>query len=247
MLLFIFLLGTIIGSFINVCIYRLPRGESVIYPPSHCPLCGYRLRPLDLIPLLSFFALRGKCRECGANISVVYPLVELLTGLMFVFAFVKFGLTLDSLTAIILISCLMISTFTDLEHQMIPDKVIFPTIVAGLMLNILFRRENLISFILGSVLGGGIILLIVILSRGGMGGGDIKLFAAVGMFLGVRLTILAMLLSFIFGSLVGLILIMLKLKNMRDAIPFGPFIALASIVSLLSGDKLISWYWDLIF
>jgi len=100
---------------------------------------------------------------------------------------------------------------------------------------------------LGSVLGGGIILLIVILSRGGMGGGDIKLFAAVGMFLGVRLTILAMLLSFIFGSLVGLILIMLKLKNMRDAIPFGPFIALASIVSLLSGDKLISWYWALLF
>ncbi|MFY9217504.1 MAG: prepilin peptidase [Tepidanaerobacteraceae bacterium] len=247
MTLFIFILGTIIGSFINVCIYRIPRGESVVYPSSHCPRCGYNLKPPDLIPLLSYLLLRGRCRKCRANISLLYPLVELLTGLMFIFAFIKFGLTFEFLSAIILITCLMITTFIDLEHQIIPDKVVLPSLAAGLVLNIIFHREDFYNYLLGFILGGGIIFLIVVLSRGGMGGGDIKLFATVGMFLGFRLTLLALLLSFVLGSVVGLILIILKLKNMKDAIPFGPFIALASVISMLAGDRIISWYWGLFF
>jgi len=164
---------------------------------------------------------------------------------MFAFAFVKFGITFEFLTAIILISCLLISAFIDLTHQIIPDKVVLPTLAIGFLLNIILHRESLLAYLLGFVLGGGVIFLIVVLSRGGMGGGDIKLFAAVGMFLGFRLTALALLLSFILGSVVGLTLIILKFKRMKDAIPFGPFIALASIISLLLGDSIIEWYWGL--
>ena len=245
--LFIFILGTVIGSFINVCTYRIPRGESVVYPPSHCPRCGYSLRPLDLIPLLSHLWLRGRCRKCSTRIPLKYPLVECLTGVMFLLIFNKFGLTSDFLTAIILIICLIISTFIDLEHQIIPDEVVIPTMAVGLLLNILIHWENLPDYLMGFALGGGIIFLIVVLSRGGMGGGDIKLFATVGMFLGLRLTVLAMLLSFISGSIAGLILIILNLKKTKDAIPFGPFIALGSVVSLFMGDRIISWYWGLFF
>ena len=219
----------------------------MVYPSSHCPRCGYNLKPPDLIPLLSYLLLRGRCRKCRANISLLYPLVELLTGLMFIFAFIKFGLTFEFLSAIILITCLMITTFIDLEHQIIPDKVVLPSLAAGLVLNIIFHREDFYNKLMGFALGGGIIFLIVVLSRGGMGGGDIKLFATVGMFLGFRLTLLALLLSFVLGSVVGLILIILKLKNMKDAIPFGPFIALASVISMLAGDRIISWYWGLFF
>lgn len=241
--LFIFILGTVIGSFINVCIYRIPRGESVVYPPSHCPWCGYNLELLDLIPILSYLRLRGRCRKCGNKISGQYPLVELLTGIIFVFAFSKFGFTFEFLAEIVLIICLIISTFIDIKHQIIPDKVVLPTAVIGLLLTFLLRLQNLPDYFLGSAVGGGIILLIAVLSRGGMGGGDVKLFAAVGMFLGLRLTILSILLSFIFGSIAGLMLIMLNLKKIKDAIPFGPFIALGSVISLFMGDRIISWYW----
>lgn len=219
----------------------------MVYPSSHCPRCGYNLEPLDLIPVLSYLWLRGKCRKCGVMISGQYPLVELLTGFMFVFAFTKFGFTFEFLAAIVLIICLIISTFIDLKHQIIPDKVVLPTMTAGLVLNIVLHWENLADYLMGFALGGGIIFLIVVLSRGGMGGGDIKLFATVGMFLGFRLTALAMLLSFILGSIAGLALIILKLKKMKDAIPFGPFIALGSVISLFMGDRMISWYWGLFF
>ncbi len=240
--LFIFILGTVIGSFINVCIYRIPRGESIAYPYSRCPQCGYRLAARDLIPILSFLYLRGKCRRCNAKISMRYPLVEFLTGAMFFLAFVKLGFSLDFLSAVTLISGLIISAFTDLEYQIIPDKIVLTTAVIGLLLNILIHGKDVLNYLMGSVLGGGTIFLIAALSQGGMGGGDIKLFAAVGLFLGMRLTLLSLLLSFILGATAGIILIVLKLKGIKDAIPFGPFIALGSIASLFAGDKIISWY-----
>lgn len=176
-----------------------------------------------------------------------YPLVEFLTGIMFLATFNKFGFTFNFLTAIILVICLIISLFIDLEHQIIPDKVVLPTMAAGLLINIVMHWKDLPDYLMGFALGGGIIFLIVVLSKGGMGGGDIKLFATVGMFLGLRLTVLAILLSFIFGSIAGLILIILKYKRMKDAIAFGPFIALGSVVSLFMGDRIISWYWGLFF
>lgn len=242
---FAFIFGTVIGSFINVCIYRIPKGESIIYPPSHCPRCGYHLRPIDLIPLLSYILLRGRCRKCSAPISSRYLFVELLTGVIFLLAFLKFGFTFDFLAAVILIICLLTSALIDLEYQIIPDRVVLPTAVIGLLLTLLLHRENLSDRLLGLAVGGGTILLVVVLSRGGMGGGDIELFTTVGMYMGLRLTALAVLLSFIFGSIAGLILILLKYKKMKDAIPFGPFIALGSIVSLFMGQELINLYFNL--
>lgn len=242
---FVFILGTVIGSFINVCIYRIPKGESIIYPPSYCPRCGYHLRPIDLIPLLSYIWLRGRCRKCGVPISIRYLFVEFLTGVIFLLTFIIFGFTFDFFAATILIICLITSAFIDLNHQIIPDKLVLPTAAIGLPLTILLRWENLTDYFFGFAVGGGTILLIVVLSRGGMGGGDIKLFATVGMYLGLRLTVLALLLSFVFGSIAGLILILLKGKKMKDAIPFAPFIALGSIVSLFIGEELINWYWGI--
>jgi len=166
----------------------------------------------------------------------------IILGIMFIIAFIKYGFTFNLLAAVILITCLMISAAVDLKHQIIPDKVVLPSLALGLLLNILIHRENLLSYIAGFASGGGIILLIAVLSHGGMGGGDIKLFAAVGMFLGFRLTILALLLSFVLASSVGLVLVMSKRKKINDAIPFGPFIALASVISLFYGDRIISWY-----
>nr|WP_273701712.1 A24 family peptidase [Tepidanaerobacter acetatoxydans] len=146
------------------------------------------------------------------------------------------------MSAVTLISGLIISAFTDLEYQIIPDKIVLTTAVIGLLLNILIHGKDVLNYLMGSVLGGGTIFLIAALSQGGMGGGDIKLFAAVGLFLGMRLTLLSLLLSFILGATAGIILIVLKLKGIKDAIPFGPFIALGSIASLFAGDKIISWY-----
>lgn len=240
--LFIFLLGTVIGSFINTCIYRIPRGKSVAYPPSYCPQCGYNLKPADLIPIFSYLLLKGKCRKCREAISGQYILVEILTGFMFTLAFIKFGLTIEFLIAAVLITSLIISAFIDLKYQVIPDKVVLTTFIMGLLLNILINKENILYHLMGFALGGGTIFLIVVLSRGGMGGGDIKLFAAVGIFLGFRLTALALLLSFILGSFAGIVLVLLKRKKINDAIPFGPFIALASVISLFVGEKILAWY-----
>lgn len=168
--------------------------------------------------------------------------MEILTGFMFTLAFIKFGLTIEFLIAAVLITSLIISAFIDLKYQVIPDKVVLPTFIMGLLLNILINKENILYHLMGFALGGGTIFLIVVLSRGGMGGGDIKLFAAVGIFLGFRLTALALLLSFILGSFAGIVLVLLKRKKINDAIPFGPFIALASVISLFVGEKILAWY-----
>lgn len=244
---FIFILGTIIGSFLNVCIYRIPRCESIVFPPSHCPHCGYRLAPGDLVPILSFIAIKGRCRECGAKISPLYPFVEISTGLLFVLAFQRYGFSYMFLSSIILLSTLIISAFVDMEHGIIPDKVTIPSIALGLFIHGFFIPSVLADSISGCFLGAGSILLIVILSKGGMGGGDIKLFAVAGMFLGLGKTLLSLFLSFVFGSVAGILLIIVKKKGAKDSIPFGPFIALGGTLSMLYGDMIISWYLNSIF
>jgi len=243
----IFILGAVIGSFINVCISRIPQGESVVFPPSHCPKCGYNLKPLDLVPLLSFILLKGRCRKCNSPISIRYLIVELLTGSIFVIVFLKFGLSHDLFFVYVLITCLIISAFIDLEYGIIPDEIIIPTVVLGAFLNILLHLESFFDYLAGFLLGAGIILFIAFVSGGGMGGGDVKLFAAVGIFLGLDLTILSILLAFISGSIVSIILIILNLKNIKDTIPFGPFIAFGSIFSLIFGHRIILWYLNAFF
>jgi leader peptidase (prepilin peptidase)/N-methyltransferase len=243
----VFVLGLIIGSFINVCIYRIPRNESVIYPASHCPKCRTKIKPIDNIPLLSYILLKGRCRNCGSKISIQYPVVEFLTGLIYLIIYLIYGLSIQSLVYIILSSALIIIAFIDLQKQMIPDVISLPGIVIGLILSFIVPYISFINSALGALVGGGIILIIawvgsIIFKKEAMGGGDVKLAAMIGAFLGWRYTIISLFLGFFLGALIGIILIIMKIKKREDAIPFGPFIALGSIITLLWGEKILLWY-----
>ena len=243
----IFILGLIVGSFSNVCIYRIPRNESMIYPASHCPKCRSSIRPIDNIPLLSYILLKGKCRNCGSKISIQYPVVEFLTGIIYIFIFLIYGLTLQSLIYIILSSALIIIAFIDLNEQIVPDVISLPGIAIGLILSFFVPYISFINSVLGVVVGGGIILVIglvgsVIFKKEAMGGGDVKLAAMIGAFLGWKYTIISLFLGFFLGALVGIFLILLKIKSKEDMVPFGPFIALGSFITFLWGEKIIVLY-----
>jgi leader peptidase (prepilin peptidase)/N-methyltransferase len=211
----IFILGLIVGSFNNVCIYRIPINESIIYPASHCPKCRSPIKPLDNIPLLSYILLKGRCRNCGSRIPIQYPVVEFLTGIIYIFIYLIYGLTLQSLIYIILASALIIIAFIDLNKQIIPDVISLPGIVIGLIL----------SFFVPYI-----------------GGGDVKLAAMIGAFLGWRYIIISLFLGFFLGALAGIFLVLSKIKSREDMVPFGPFIALGSIITLLWSEKIIFWY-----
>jgi leader peptidase (prepilin peptidase)/N-methyltransferase len=243
----VFVLGLIVGSFSNVCIYRIPRNESVIYPASHCPKCRTKIKPVDNIPLLSYILLKGRCRNCGSKISIQYPVVEFLTGLIYLIIYLTYGLSIQSLVYIILSSALIIIAFIDLQEQIIPDVISLPGIVVGLILSFIVPYISFINSALGALVGGGIILIIagvgsIIFKKEAMGGGDVKLTAMIGAFLGWRYTIISLFLGFFLGALTGIILIMTKIKKREDAIPFGPFIVLGSIITFLCGEKIINWY-----
>ncbi len=246
-IILIFVLGLIVGSFSNVCIYRIPRNESLIYPASHCPKCRTKISPIDNIPLLSYILLKGKCRNCGSKISIQYPVVEFLTGLIYLIIYLIYGLSIQSLVYIILSSALIIIAFIDLHEQIVPDVISLPGIVVGFILSFIVPYISFINSALGALVGGGIILIIawvgsIIFKKEAMGGGDVKLAAMIGAFLGWRYTIISLFLGFFLGALTGIILIMTKIKKREDAIPFGPFIALGSIITLLWGEKILSWY-----
>lgn len=245
--LLIFFLGIILGSFLNVCIYRLPAGQSIIYPPSHCSTCNTRLRPLDLVPIFSYAFLQGRCRYCQAGIAIRYPLVELLTGLVFVWSYLVIGLTPQLAGALVLASFLIVITFIDYDHQLILDKVLVWLAGAGVAINLYTDQTGLLDMLLGAVLGGGVLLVIAIISRGGMGDGDIKFMAALGLWLGVKLTVLTLFLSFMFGGIGGILLLLLRIKDRKDRIPFGPYIAAAAWLALLYGEDIVHWYWRQVF
>lgn len=246
-LLIIFIFGIFIGSFLNVCIYRIPKGESIAYPPSHCPACSYGIKFYDLIPIFSYLFLRGKCRSCGEKISIRYPLIETLTGIIYVLCYLKFGIGIELLKSVLLSSILIITAFIDLEYNIIPLKLMIFGAISGIILNIIGYEFNgyLLDYLYGFLLGGGVIAAIVILTKG-MGGGDIQLMALIGMYLGFRYTVLTLILSFIIGACAGIILIVLKKKSRRDYIPFGPWISTAALLSLLWGEYIIRWYISLL-
>jgi len=246
-IILIFSLGLIVGSFSNVCIYRIPRNESVIYPASHCPKCRTKIKPIDNIPLLSYILLKGRCRNCGSKISIQYPVVEFLTGLIYLIVYLIYGLSIQTLVYIILSSALIIIAFIDLQEQIIPDIISLPGIVIGLILSFIVPYMSFINSALGALVGGGIILIIawvgsIIFKKEAMGGGDVKLAAMIGAFLGWRYTIISLFLGFFIGALVGIILILSKIKSKEDMVPFGPFIVLGSIITLLWGEKILAWY-----
>ena len=243
----IFILGLIVGSFSNVCIYRIPRNESIIYPASHCPKCRSKIKPFDNIPLLSYILLKGRCCNCKSKISLQYPIVEFLTGLTYLTIYLIYGLSIQSLIYIILSSALIIIAFIDLNQQIVPDIISLPGIAIGFIISFFVPYISFINSALGILAGGGIILIIAmggsaIFKKEAMGGGDVKLAAMIGAFLGWKYIIISLFLGFFTGALAGIFLIVAKIKSREDMVPFGPFIVLGSFITLLWGEKIISWY-----
>lgn len=237
-------LGCIIGSFLNVCIYRLPQKQSIVTPSSHCMACNIRLKLRDLIPVISYASLRGRCRYCGAIFSMRYTLIELLTAMVFLWCFEVIGYSADLIKSLSLAAFLIVITFIDYDHQLILDKVLFWLSGVGVAINLWTGYVSPLDMIIGSLTGGGLLLLIAIASRGGMGGGDIKFAAALGLWMGWKLTLLTLFLSFIFGGIGGLAVLLTKLKGRKDYIPFGPFIAFGAFLSMLYGEVIIRWYFQ---
>ncbi len=242
------LLGAILGSFANVLIYRLPREESIIWPGSRCPACGAPIRAWDNVPVLSYLLLRGRCRACGGRISPRYPLVEALMAGLTVVAGLRVPLTggweavLQTVGAVVFVFLLVVITFIDLDHQLIPNRLTYPGTVVGALLAAALDR---LGPALVAGFGAAVLLwLIVVVSRGGMGLGDVKLAALIGVFLGApALAAVALFLGFVSGGLVGLVLLALRLRGRKDAIPFGPFLAAGALGAMLWGEALLGWYW----
>ncbi len=230
------------GSFLNVVIARVPEGRSIVGPGSACPRCSTPIAWYDNVPLLSFALLRARCRKCGEPISWRYPVVELVTGLLFVLALAERGLTIDLIPALLLVAGLVAITGIDLDHQLIPDVISIPGIVVGLAVSTLTGRPGWLDSLVGVVIGGGIFLLIIVASRGGMGGGDMKLGAMLGAFLGWKLVLVAILIAILAGGVFAIVVLLLRRKGRKDAVPFGPFLALGGVVSLFWGESLLAWY-----
>lgn len=238
--------GLAIGSFLNVVIHRLPRGESLIRPGSRCASCGYSLRPFDNVPVVSYLLLRGRCRECRSRIALRYPLVELATAALFLLHYAVFGWT-PLLAVRLLFASGMVALFAiDLEHQLLPDALTLPGIVLGLLAS-LFLPPGFRDAIIGVLLGGGVLWLIGeayyrYAGEEGMGGGDVKMLAMIGAFLGWELVIVTLVFSSIAGSLIGLLLIVTKKGGLKYALPYGTFLALAGLMASLYGTPIVNWY-----
>jgi leader peptidase (prepilin peptidase)/N-methyltransferase len=245
--LFALMTGMLVGSFLNVCICRMPKGESVVFPPSHCPQCDYRIRWYDNIPLFSYLLLRAKCRGCGLHISLQYPLVELLNGLLTLALFLRFGPTLAFLVLFLFCSALVVITFIDLEHQIIPDEISLSGIVIGFVLSFFLQGHSWLNSLLGILLGGGSLLLVAygyqwLTGKEGMGGGDIKLLAMMGAFLGWKSIPFIIFASSLIGSVIGITIMLIQKKDSKLAIPFGPYLAFAAVVYIFYGRQIIHWY-----
>jgi leader peptidase (prepilin peptidase)/N-methyltransferase len=239
--------GALIGSFLNVCIFRLPKEESIITPGSHCPHCKNPIKFYDNIPLFSYFLLKGKCRHCNGPISIQYPLIEGITALSSLVLFMKFGLSLSFLIYFAFVSALIVITVIDLYHQIIPDVISLPGIGVGLLSSLIIPQITFSNSLIGALLGGGSLFLVATLyqwlfKREGMGGGDVKLLAMIGSFLGWKAVILTILLGSLIGSIIGISIIVLKGKDFKYAIPFGPFLSLGAVIALLYGPRIINWY-----
>jgi len=238
---FTFIFGAVVGSFLNVCIFRMPAKTSIIKPLSQCPHCHHPIRFYDNIPIISFILLCGKCRDCGGKISWRYPLVELITALLSLFLFLKFGLTLTFLTVFIFSAVLIVITFIDLDHQIIPDVLTLPGIPIFLLLAIFVVKVPWREALIGLLIGGGMLFAIafiyqLITKREGMGGGDIKLLAMIGGFLGWKSLIFVLLFSSFSGAIVGITAMIIKKQDMKYAVPFGPFLSAAAVAYLFWGD-----------
>lgn len=237
------LFGAAIGSFLNVCIYRIPAGESIVSPGSRCPQCKSPIRYYDNIPIVGWLILKGKCRDCGAKIPARYAVVEALTALVSIVLFLKFGPTMKFISAFAFSATLIVITFIDLDHQIIPDVISLPGIPVFFLAAVFFMDLSWQESLIGILLGGGILYLIALFyylftRREGMGGGDIKLLAMLGAFLGWKSLLFILLVSSFLGAIVGIALMAFKGAGWKYAVPFGPFLAMAAFTYMFYGHVL---------
>lgn len=265
---FVFALGLVIGSFLNVCILRIPVGKSIVLPPSACPQCGTPIRPYDNIPVISYVFLRGKCRGCKTRISPMYPLVELLTAVLFFGCYRAFGLTIDTLKWSVFSAIMTVLVFTDLRERILPDVVNFVGLALGLIFSLFVRSSDgtarfvayfvfprlqsvraisVLDAILGAIAGGGLLWLVMeayfrLRHREGMGLGDVKMMVMVGAFLGLKRTMLTIFAGSLLGTLLGIAFILARGKKSDYELPFGTFLGMAAILVVFFGTPFMHWY-----
>lgn len=270
--IFAFLFGLIIGSFLNVCILRIPSGKSIVMPASACPKCGDPIRPYDNIPVLSYLILRGKCRKCKTPISPMYPLVEFLTGLLFLACYAVFGLTIEALKWAIFSAVMIVLVFTDLRERLLPDVVNYTGLALGLALSFFTKPTDgsalwlanhifefpppapVLSFadaLIGTALGSGLLWLVSeayfrLRGREGMGLGDVKMMLMAGAFLGVKRTLLTILVGSVLGSVLGLAVILARRRDADYELPFGTFLGMAALLVVFFGTPVVNWYQSLL-
>ena len=269
---FVFLFGLIIGSFLNVCILRIPTGKSIVMPASACPKCGAAIRPYDNIPVLSYLILRGKCRGCKTKISPMYPLVEFLTGLLFFACYYVFGLSVETLKWCAFSAIMIVLVFTDIRERILPDVVNFTGLAIGLLFSLFVTTADgsalwlanhifqfpppqpvlsLVDALLGAALGGGLLWLVSeayfkLRGREGMGLGDVKMMLMVGAFLGAKRTLLTIMAGSILGSVIGIAVILARRKDADYELPFGTFLGAGALLVVFFGTPVVNWYQSLL-
>ncbi len=235
-----FIVGAVLGSFANVLIHRLPRGESIVAPGSRCPRCGTPIRPRDNVPLLSYLWLRGRCRSCRGRISARYPLVEAASGALTAGVVWRFGPTLSAARFEVMGLALIVAFCTDLERGVIPNAVTYPGIAIGLLFA--GAAGRVVPALAAAAGAGAVFALAGLLSRGGMGGGDVKLAAMIGAFLGVPGVIVALFSAVVLGAAAGALLVAARLRTRKDTIPFGPALATGAMIAAFGSDAIVRWY-----
>lgn len=241
--LIVILLGLCIGSFLNVCIYRIPKEESIGFPPSHCTSCGYKLKLYDLIPVLSYVILKGKCRGCKEKISIQYPIIELINGVLYLLIYLQYGVSMNTIKFMLLTSVMIVIGMIDLKTKFVfTSTTIFTGLFGIVFIVIQWVTEGNIPLdnIIGGLIGFGLIGLIVVLTRG-MGEGDIEIALVAGLFLGIKATIFMLFMSFILGGIVATILLIKKKKG-KDEMAFGPYLAIGTIIAIFVGEQIIKLY-----
>ncbi len=250
----VFLVGIVIGSFLNVSIYRIPKGESISYPGSHCMACQHPLGRFDLIPIVSYLCLKGKCRYCGEKISGRYLFIELITGLSFVAVFLRFGISIEGIIYALFIAVLIVLTMIDYDYMLLPTSVIWSGVILGVFLRIFQtvlhkNPEYLISSLLAAALGYSFFYAVfymakLLFKKEGLGFGDVRLIGMLGIYLSIPLILLTIFISSILASIYGIIILYIKKKN--EPFPFGPFINLGAVIALFYGYSIITWYLEIV-
>ena len=243
-LFFVVLFGLCIGSFLNVCIYRIAREESISFPPSHCTSCGYELKPKDLVPVLSYAFLGGKCRSCKEKISIRYPLIELLNALLYVVIYLNYGFSFELFKFAVFASLMIVIGFIDFDTKYVFNSTVIFGVISGIVFLLaewIITKNILWTNIVGAAVGFGIIWAIVALT-GGMGEGDIDIALICGLFLGIKGIVVTLFLAFIFGGVIAVFIMVLKLKDRKSEMAFGPYLAIGGMIAMLYSTQLIELY-----